>query len=1139
MIACPSCGLESPDEFGFCPRCGAQLTSPVSLPEERKVVTSLFCDLVGFTALSEGADPEDVDRLLRSYNALARRIVESYGGVVEKFVGDAVFAVFGVPVVHEDDPERAVRAGLKIVERIGGLRGIADKPVRVRIGINTGEALVNLHVAPTSGEGFLTGDAVNVAARLQAVAPPMGVVVGESTHALTSRVIVYEELETVALKGKSAPVRAWWAKSTRARTGARGAGDFSTPLIGRERELATLTRLLDEAVGASTSRFLLLVGEPGIGKTRLVAEFANRLDERPQLVTWRQGRCLPYGEGVAFWPLAEIVKAQAGVFDSDDAETAEAKLQRALPDDGDRAWLANRLRPLLGLETDQASREENFLAWRQFLTSLAAGGPAVLVLEDLHWADEVMLAFLEYLVSHNGETPLLVVATARPTLFERAPDFAADSAVERLVLDPFSAKETGRLVAALLGTDSLSDDMIPLILARCGGNPLYTEELTRLLRDRGLVRETDEGLTLSAAAELPLPGSLQGVIAARLDALSPEAKALLCDAAVVGEVFWTGALVTIGERESARVRRVLADLAAGGLVFAKKPSTMAGEEEYAFRHVLTRDVAYGELPRAARATRHKAAGSWLEEKAGDRTEDLADVLAYHYKTALELARTVDDEGLAASLVGLAVRYLSLAGDRALLLDAAAAERHWAQALGLVGADDAQRPWLLGRYATALVMVGRTEEAIPAFDEAVAGLQALGEARKAAYVLTSLMSLLQDMGRREAEDCCRQALALLEGDEPSREQVWVLYNACVFHSLERDARLAGDLGRRAFDTATRLGLSEQTTERGFNMYRGALMARGLSRCRLGDAGGLEDLRRVSEAERSAGYTGPFTLNYAAFLAMIEGPRRAIEVHESARDEILRYGRRTSALQADSAVFELLCVSGGWERALGEAMGLVDQLLEIGHLADLCTVQTWRAAVLVRRGENGPVPHILDAVLQARREIQVPGPVILSAHVAMAYARGLLPADGDTLERAFEGVGGLPCFYEIFLLPDVIRAAKDVGSERLLRSLHEWIEPVLPVHRQTAAYAAALLTELRGSYGEAAAALAAVAGSWHDLGVPYEEAQALLGQGRCLLALGRGRQAAHALGKARTILDRLRAVRASTEAERLLDALAPRG
>ena len=419
MIAFASCGFDAPEDFAFCPKCATPLAAPPPISEERKTVTTLFCDLVGFTAMSEAADPEDIDAVLRRYHAAARSVIESHGGTVEKYIGDAVVGVFGVPVVHEDDSERAVRAGLRIVEAIAGATRPDGRPLQVRCGVNTGEALVRLDVTPNSGEGFLTGDAVNTAARLQAAALPMTVAVGALTHELTERVIVFEEPSHVSAKGKTKPVLAWRALHPVARTGLRTGGLTATPFIGREDESAFLWDAFAEATNAGEGRVVLVVGEPGIGESRLLLEFARSVDERSGMVTWRQGRCLPYGKGVTFSALSEILKEHAGIRDSDEVATVESKLGAALPESDEGTWLRQRLRPLLGLAAPPAAREENFAAWTRFLELVALPGPTVLVLEDLHWAGAEMLEFVEHLSSRALESPLLIIATTRPELLER------------------------------------------------------------------------------------------------------------------------------------------------------------------------------------------------------------------------------------------------------------------------------------------------------------------------------------------------------------------------------------------------------------------------------------------------------------------------------------------------------------------------------------------------------------------------------------------------------------------------------------------------------------------------------------------------------------------------------------------------
>ena len=617
MIVCPGCAFEASDDSAFCSKCGAKLVTPLAMPEERKVVTTLFCDLVAFTALSESADHEDVDRLLGEYAARVSDVIESHGGTVEKFIGDAVVGVFGVPAVNEDDPERAVRAGLRLNEALEDMTRPDGSPLQVRVGVNTGEALVRLDVDPLSGRGFLTGDAVNTAARLQAAAPPGGVAVGALTMKLTARAIEYEELPAVVAKGKSDPVAAWLAKSPVSRMGIDVDRAQLTPLVGREVELGLLRALLEKAISSSTLQFAVLRGEPGIGKTSLVRELFAYVDGLPELVTWRQGRCLPYGDGVAFWALREIVKAHAGILESDPPDAARAKLDVVLPEGPERAWFRQRLLPLLGIEaSSSAEREELFTAWRRFLEHIAEDGATVLVFEDLHLADDAMLDFLEHLADHAEGVPLIVVGTARPALYERRIDYAAGLRNAVTVnLAPLSPAETARLVSALLETTVIPAELQQPILERAGGNPLYAEEFVRLLKDKDLLVQKGLSWELREGAGVPFPGTVQALIAARLDTLEPDVKSMLADAAVVGKVFWAGAVAQMGERDLAVVTEAFRELARKELVRPARRSSIEGEAEHAFWHVLVRDVAYAQLPRTARAARHVAAAAWLESKA--------------------------------------------------------------------------------------------------------------------------------------------------------------------------------------------------------------------------------------------------------------------------------------------------------------------------------------------------------------------------------------------------------------------------------------------------------------------------------------------------------------------------------------------
>ena len=639
MRTCTNCGRKNPDDASFCANCGSPLGDPAgSVREERKVITVLFADLVGFTSRSEALDPEDVRAMLTPYFGRLREELERRGGTVEKFIGDAVMAVFGAPTAHEDDPERAVRAALAIRDALAEMNE-QDPAIdlHVRVGVNTGEALVSLGVHPLAGEGMAAGDVVNTAARLQAAAPVDGILVGEATHVATERAVEYREAEPVEAKGKVDPVQAWEAVEARSHYGIDITRRVDTALVGRERELALLRDALDRARHQAEPQLVTLVGEPGIGKSRLVHELFVHIEGMPDLITWRQGRCLPYGDGVSYWALGEMVKAEAGVLETDTDGEAADKVDRSvtelIAEEDEQRWVARHLRPLIGLthERDAGSEamEDGPAAWRRFLEALAERRPTVLVFEDLHWADDGLLDFLDELIDWTRDVPLLVVCTARPELLVRRPGWGGGKLnAATLALAPLSDEETAVLLAELLDRSVLPAELQSALLIRAGGNPLYAEEFARMAADRSVTDLT--------AAELP--GSVQGIIAARLDGLDPEDKSLLQDAAVVGKTFWVGAVAAIGGRERADLERRLHELERGRFVRRSRRSSVGGETEYAFLHLLVRDVAYGQIPRGARGEKHGEAAAWIESLGGDRLEDRAELLAHHYRSALELTR---------------------------------------------------------------------------------------------------------------------------------------------------------------------------------------------------------------------------------------------------------------------------------------------------------------------------------------------------------------------------------------------------------------------------------------------------------------------------------------------------------------------
>jgi class 3 adenylate cyclase/tetratricopeptide (TPR) repeat protein len=1102
---------------------------PDAITEERKVVTALFCDLVGFTATSEHADPEDVDAMLGTYFAMARGQIEAHGGVVEKFIGDAVLGVFGVPKAHEDDPERAIRAALRITEAAADLRSLGDAPLRLRVGVNTGEVLVRTGVDPSSGERFLAGDAINTASRIQSVAPEMGVAVGLATYRATRAVFSYEELPPATVKGKAEPVRVFHPSAPLARLGVDITRTHTTPFVGRAIDLSLLTGLFDKAVAANAPQLVTVTGEPGLGKSRIVAELLRHVDERPDLVTWRQGRCLPYGEGITFWALGEILKAHAGILESDDPTTATAKLEATLPDGEERGWFRARLLPLLGIEaTSAGEREELFTAWRRFIEHIAEGGPTVLVFEDLHWADPALLAFLEHVANRGSGVPLLVVGTARPELFERHPDFGRGLRNHSQIrLDPLSPADTEQLVSALLETADIPTDLRGPILDRSGGNPLYAEEFVRLLVDRDLVVPTDRGLALRPGAVVPVPDSVAALIAARLDTLAPDRKAMLADAAVIGKVFWAGAVAAMGGRDEADVVEALHEMARRELVRPARRSSMDGEAEYAFWHVLARDVAYAQLPRAARAARHRAAAAWIESKAPERLADLADVLAHHYTSALDLATVTGQGSLVTELAESARRFLTLAGERALGLDTAAAVTAFERALALTPPGHPERPAALDRFGEVAFRAGRFAEAADALEEAIEGFRAQGDLRKVAVAMGTLDSVTEAIIERRRPGLTRDALAILEALPPGPDLVYALGHFGFTAVVEGRLQEGLELIDRAIGIADDAGLSVDQV----------LGFRALARATLGDPRGIDDFREaIARAAASGNGRREAVLhnNFGIHIRSFEGPRAALEVFQKGVALATSRGLEGPAVAIRTSALSSLLGTGELERLLGEAEDL-GGLAEASHDdADLVEIRSVAAIARTWRGEPAAAEPVFDWMVATARQT---GRADMIAGT-FAAAMGVLAAADDRAGTAkllseLDSIPGLGETSEFgFYLPMIVRSAIEIGQVELADRLARRLLTRQRGAEVTRPAVDAAIAEARNDPAAAAELYADAAAGWADFGAIPEQGFALLGRGRCLSRLARNDEAEAALGAARAIFAGSGMAPALAETDRLL-------
>jgi class 3 adenylate cyclase/tetratricopeptide (TPR) repeat protein len=1137
VITCGVCEAENPEGFKFCGRCATSLQPTAAVPEERKVVTSLFCDLVAFTAMSEAADPEDVHALLGKYFAAARSAIEAFGGSVQKFIGDAVVGVFGVPAAHEDDPERAVRAGLRICEDVEGLTRPDGDPLQLRVGINTGEALVRLDVTPGSGEGFLTGDPVNTAARIQSVAPVMGVAVGRTTYEATKPVFEYVDLSPAIVKGKTDPVEVWHAVAPLARLGTDVTRRHDTPMVGREVDLALLKGVFDKTVASSSPQLVTIVGEPGLGKSRLVAELLAHIDAQPRLVTWRQGRCLPYGEGITFWALGEIVKAHAGILDTDAVDVAEKKLDAVLPEVEERAWLKQRLLPLLGVEsTSQAEQGELFTAWRRFLESVAEQGPTVVVFEDLHWADPAMLTFVEHLADHTDGVALLIVSTTRPELLDDHPAFDQGERATRIMLNPLDPVETERLVCALLDTVGVSEDLRRPLVERAGGNPLFAEEYVRLLQDRDLVDRVDGRVQLRGKARVPLPDNVQALLAARLDLLPSDQKALLADAAVVGTTFWAGALAAMSGMSEDDVIGALGRLSRKELVRPVGRSTMAGQQEYTFWHVLTRDVAYGQLPRLARSTRHVAAARWLEDRAAGRVEDVSDVLAHHYVTALELARAVGDDTTAREVAPSAVRFLLLAGERAQFLDASSAYNQLAKAAALTQAGDPLRPRVVFTYGLAARSVGRLAEAQALLEEATESFRTAGDLTAAVEALTQLGSVLQVRGDPRWMTAATQAQDLVQGLSPGPVHANVFALLAMREGiLGQDEAVLGP-ANRALELVDQLDLDPA----GFSAVS-ARGWRGLARCSLGDPSGLDDLNEAIQLATTAGrglQAAVFIANMGEVLLCLRGPAAALEVlqHGSA------YCDARGLTEMADAMSMLLVKSKVLLGALAEvdraADGLTVRLQTANAAMSLHEVVGSKVQAMVLRGESEQATDDLNELVAASRSMGVPGltaegvGAAALAHAALGHQAAALslftdlaqdPNIGATMDAALQ-------------LPSWVRALIALDDPALAEQFTASVPTVHTLGQHVHIAAQAALAESSGDLATALAGYADAGQRMHDFTMYVEEAFALLGQGRCLIALDRPDEAVPVLEQARDMFTKMGARPALAEVQALLAPLA---
>jgi class 3 adenylate cyclase/tetratricopeptide (TPR) repeat protein len=835
--ACPTCGESNTESARFCQSCGARLTAATAEHGEiRKTVTVLFCDVIGSTSLGERLDPESVRKVMTRYFEDARRILERHGGTVEKFIGDAVMAVFGIPAVHEDDALRAVRAALELREALDELNEELEPAfglrIAVRTGVNTGDVVTG---DPGVGQTLVIGEAVHVAARLEQSAAPGEILIGDPTWRLVRGTIEAEPVGPLELKGKAERVPAHRLLSILP----RGAPvDRATgPMIGRRRELALLSDAVQAASEARRCRLVTVLGAAGVGKSRLTLEFISSLRDRPRVL---RGRCLPYGEGITFWPVREVIRAAAGIADEDPPDVAKAKLEALPLGSEDPAVVVDRLASVIGLGGSEGALQETFWAVRRLFEALAGDQPLVVVFDDIHWAEPSFLDLVEYLVGWSRGSAVVVLCMARPELLELRPTWAAlHPAGALLTLEPLSGEESELLMEGLLGA-SLSAEVRSKIVEAAEGNPLFVEQTVAMLIDDGLLRRDADGwATAGELSRISVPPTIQALLLARLDRVPAEEREVIQQASVVGKIFWWRAVFYLSpEGLRPRVAGHLQTLVRKGLI-RPDPGT-EGEDAFRFAHILIRDAAYLTLPKRARAELHERFAWWLEDWAADRSTEYDEILAYHLEQAARYGAElgpVDERGR--ELARAATERLASAGRRASARgDMSAAANLLGRAVELLPAQDPSRLALLPDMAGALMETGEFARAEKVLDEATDRAISIGARGTECHAriqglwlrLAMRMPAEYEAARHEAEHAVGVFTEL--EDDLGLARAWHLL--AEIHNILGEPRAQFDAALQALEHARRAGDTREqiisANVAGGAMYYGPTPAdEGVRRC----------------------------------------------------------------------------------------------------------------------------------------------------------------------------------------------------------------------------------------------------------------------------------------------------------------------
>jgi class 3 adenylate cyclase/predicted ATPase len=1084
---------------------------------ERRVCSVLFCDMVGFTPLSEARDPEAVRELLSQYFERARTVISRYGGVVEKFIGDAVMAVWGTPTATEGDAERAVRAALDVVSAVAELGGEAGVPgLAARAGVVTGEVAVTLGAVQ---QGMVAGDAVNTAARVQAAAEPGTVLVDAPTQRLASNAIGFADAGEHALKGKAESARLWratWVLSGGV-GGVQRVDGLEAPLIGR-----------DAAAERKVPRLVLVSGPAGVGKSRLGWEFRKYIDGLAEAVWWHLGRCLSYGERVAFWALAEIVRQRLGIAEEDPAETAAEKLaaglDRFVPDARERSSIGPRLGRLLGVAVagdsgTALSREELFAGWRLFFERLAAEGPEVFVIEDAQHADAGLLDFLDHLIDWARDLPIYVLVFARPELHQARPGFGAGRNRITLTLDPLDPASMDRLVDALV--PGMPAAARAKITGQAQGIPLFAVETVRALIDRDIVQPVEGAYRLIGdIGELAVPDSLHALLAARLDALDPEVHHLVADAAVLGSTFPADALIAVSGQDAADVRAALADLVRREVLTVSADPLSPERGSYRFAQDMLRQVAYDTLSRRDRKVRHLGVAAHLRAAFAGDGEEVADVIARHYLDALNAGPEDPD---AADIRADAIAALIRAAERAERTGALAqAATSYATAAELTssgaanGAEAAARLW--ERAALAATATGSWAEAIEDADRARDYYLRGSQDRAAARTQAIAGQALRLWGHlAEARDQLTAALEVLRSDP----------DADTVHALEELATVAAFAGSPDADrlSAEALVLG-QDLDLDSGQLGGLFLTRGLC---VGLAGRRpqaiaylrESARLVTQADDGF-RLGRVLLNLSHLLTPTD-PSAAVETARTAAGDLRRVGARDYLAYSIINIADALLMLGDWDIADEELVRAIDS----DGLADIESVACIRGWLAALRGDTGTTETMLAGLRDLRAsEAAQERAMISTVEAFMADARGR-PTDALRHARAaLAHADALGISHDAlsWAWPLGTRSALEVGDRATALELLGMLDSYLPGHltpmlRAEREILRARLLAADGDPAAAGAFTAAIAGL-RDRGTPYHLAHGLLDHAGYLARRGDTDAANAAIDEARAIASRLR-------------------